>query len=502
MDLSEATQLLTWLDEEHRRDKAQLAELQQQAEARAAEILDLTKRLEDLEGRLASTQAQLVKFPQIEEALQQLKGEIVGLLEEQEAKRQQAEETLRQRAEEQAADLTGLAKGLQEVKDELARAQAQLAQLPPRLDAQATQTAGVAKALQGLQEGLTKAQARTVELGQRIADQAEQFTNLARELQGLEGQLASTQAQLVKFPQIEEALQHLKNEIVLLIQETETRRQEAEEEEARARQLDRENTAKALAELEKRLEVLPRLEERLQAQGLEDKRLGEILLGLQGEMARLTEQAEAHGAKLEYLEAWSQRSAQEMADLRAFEEQLKRDHLELAEAMRLSEDRRQKQMAAWAQEMEEQRQQREQWTTQMHHFEEVHGAAERTLAAIQEVKKKVEQDIGEIREVQRLSLLRQQEAMKAWQEEDAKRWGQRASEWQWHREKQDERNEEHARRIEELEAQCRELQGRIAELWRAQDEFTRSQMIEVQQRLEKIGEHLPRARVKRPKSGG
>ncbi|HID85966.1 MAG TPA: hypothetical protein EYP55_01135, partial [Anaerolineae bacterium] len=105
MDLAEATQLLTWLDEEHRRDRTQLAELQQRAEAQTAEILDLTKRLEDLEGRLASTQAQLVKFPQIEKALQQLRDEMVALLEEGEAKRRQAEERLRQQAEDQAADL-------------------------------------------------------------------------------------------------------------------------------------------------------------------------------------------------------------------------------------------------------------------------------------------------------------------------------------------------------------------------------------------------------------
>ena len=243
-----------------------------------------------------------------------------------------------------------------------------------------------------------------------------------------------------------------------------------------------------MAELEEQLSL--KLERAIEVQGLEDKRLGEALLRVQEEVAGLIQQSEDHRAKLEYLEEWSRRSAQEMAELRAFEEQLKRDHGELAEALRLSEDRRRKQMAAWAQEMETLHQQREQWATQMHRFEETHRAAKRTLSAIQEVKKKVEQDIGEIREVQRLSLARQQEGMKEWREEDEKRWKERMAEWQWYREKQDKWNQEHAQRIEGLTAQCRELQSQIAELWRTQDEFTRSQMIEMQQRLERIGEHL------------
>ena len=49
MNLNQATQMLTWLDEERRRDKGELAKLQQRVESQAAEITEQARRIQELE---------------------------------------------------------------------------------------------------------------------------------------------------------------------------------------------------------------------------------------------------------------------------------------------------------------------------------------------------------------------------------------------------------------------------------------------------------------------
>src|SRR6476659_7421972 len=81
MDLTQLAQMVTWLDEEHRRDRAEIARLQQRIEAQSADIIEQARRVQDLEGRLAGTQAQLTRFNQIEQSITNTKSELVGLVE-------------------------------------------------------------------------------------------------------------------------------------------------------------------------------------------------------------------------------------------------------------------------------------------------------------------------------------------------------------------------------------------------------------------------------------
>ena len=66
MDLTQLAQMVTWLDEEHRRDRAEIARLQQRIEAQSADIIEQARRIQDLEGRLANTQGQLTRFNQMD----------------------------------------------------------------------------------------------------------------------------------------------------------------------------------------------------------------------------------------------------------------------------------------------------------------------------------------------------------------------------------------------------------------------------------------------------
>ena len=118
MDLTQLSQMVTWLDEEHRRDREEIARLDQRLQNMAIEKQEQSRRIQDLESRLASTAAQLTRFTQIEQALQQLKGEVVVLLDRQTEARLTSE---REAERARISDREGLSRGIAEVRKELSR---------------------------------------------------------------------------------------------------------------------------------------------------------------------------------------------------------------------------------------------------------------------------------------------------------------------------------------------------------------------------------------------
>ena len=123
MELSQLTQMTTWLDEEHRRDKAEMIRLQQRVESQEGQLSDQAHTIQDLEGRVAGLQAQLLKFNQIEAALRQLKDEVTLMLQQAEERRQQ--ET-REAERVRAIERDNTARAVNEIRRDLQRL--------PRLD--------------------------------------------------------------------------------------------------------------------------------------------------------------------------------------------------------------------------------------------------------------------------------------------------------------------------------------------------------------------------------
>lgn len=84
-------QRLNWLDEEHRRDKAVLLDLNSKIENYLSQINGLSKGLQDLEERLARVQGQSLRYSQVESALAQLKTEVNVMYEQADRRAQQRE---------------------------------------------------------------------------------------------------------------------------------------------------------------------------------------------------------------------------------------------------------------------------------------------------------------------------------------------------------------------------------------------------------------------------
>jgi hypothetical protein len=118
MDTDQLAQMVTWLDEEHRRDRAEIGRLQQQLESQSGEIVEQARRIQEMEGRLASTTAQLGRFTQLEQQIDSVKQELGLIIDRSdEGQAQVAREFERARL----ADREALTREISEVRRELPR---------------------------------------------------------------------------------------------------------------------------------------------------------------------------------------------------------------------------------------------------------------------------------------------------------------------------------------------------------------------------------------------
>ncbi len=118
MDIAQLAQMVNWLDEEHRRDRAEIARLQQRIESQSADNIEMARRIQELEARLAQTQSQLGRFNQVETSINNTKQELTGLVERDAEARSTMQRDL-ERA--RLADREVVSRELSEIRRELPR---------------------------------------------------------------------------------------------------------------------------------------------------------------------------------------------------------------------------------------------------------------------------------------------------------------------------------------------------------------------------------------------
>lgn len=90
MEHSQLSQMVTWLDKEHQRDRAQLHQLEQRVETLVQEREEQANRVAELETELSAFRAHVDRVAQIEGYFERFKQEINTLLARSETQRQQA----------------------------------------------------------------------------------------------------------------------------------------------------------------------------------------------------------------------------------------------------------------------------------------------------------------------------------------------------------------------------------------------------------------------------
>ncbi|MGC9334754.1 MAG: hypothetical protein ACP5JJ_11435 [Anaerolineae bacterium] len=317
MDLGQLTQMTTWLDEEHRREKAELVRLQQKVVSQEAELEDQARTIKDLEGRLASIQSQLRQYAQLQRALQELKEEVVAMLSQADDRRQQeAREAERIRAIER----DNTSKALNEIRRDLQRL--------PRFDEEIS----LRKAEQ------TRIGESLLNLQQTVGALSQDVENKVRGIPFLEDGRQQDAKRIARLQQ--ESLEALKR-----LEQQGSRLQMFED----AIQRHERDTGE-VKELVSQLRSSQR--EFIEKQLLEAEHL-------KREMTEWVEMLEVHAKKIEEFSARMQefseafREDRQIVDnVERFQEMIRREQTQVSELQRLAEERQKRQLEQWGEENE------------------------------------------------------------------------------------------------------------------------------------------------------
>ncbi len=318
MDLTQLSQMVTWLDEEHRRDREELARLDQRLQNMAIEKQEQSRRIQDLESRLASTHAQLTRFTQLEQALQQLKGEVVVLLDKQTEARLNAE---RDAERARITDREALGRGIAEVRKELTR-------------------------LGRIEEELVTRQAEDQRLGEMALAQRVAVNNITKDL---DERTRSLPYMIEQRAADNKRIAQLQGENTELLKRTDATSARVTVSEER------------LQRLEKDLQKIQPIPEQLyqdQKTFIESQKLSDVERDRQ---MGLWEQAiqeqktlvEKQIVRLREFEARYEQAGRSLKAIEEFQASLLRDQRQVSELQRLAEERQRKELADWQAENEQ-----------------------------------------------------------------------------------------------------------------------------------------------------
>ncbi len=116
MEAKQTAQMVTWLDEERRKDKALITKLEERVASQAALLEDQSRRIHALETGLASLQSKTLSISSFDETVARLRTEIAALVESAVARREQSDLDFKKLRE---VDREGVMKALDELRQEM-----------------------------------------------------------------------------------------------------------------------------------------------------------------------------------------------------------------------------------------------------------------------------------------------------------------------------------------------------------------------------------------------
>ena len=343
---------------------------------------------------------------------------------------------------------------------------------------------------------------------ERLETQTGKLEAQSRQIQELEGLLASNRAELAKFAQVDRAMEQLRQELTLLMENNEEKRDKAYRELSRLREVEQENINRYIAEMRAELKPLPRYDEEIQSLQTEAGRLNGSITTLQHRLAELDKRSEDRVQSVVYLEEQRRQDTRRIAQLEAETTsthknvddlgdklsllqqaiqtknkeidraaELLEEQAHIIENQRVSAFRTERQVAEWAKLVKEIKEEAANMATQLVRLQEQHDAVRRALADLEPFRERIERRQGEISEMQRLGQDRQKRVMEEWQAE-------REKERKHFQVANDERWRDNARRAEKRDARLNAteeylgaLAVQVGALWDVQEAWAQSIMI-------------------------
>lgn len=384
------------------------------------------------------------------------------------------------------------------------------------------------KMLAWLDEERRKDKAEIAALQQRVIGLESALTDSARRIQELEGRASALQTQLSRLPQVDKALDRLRQEIIQLIEEGDARYMAAAREAEKVHRIEYDNLSRALAEQKKELTPIPRLEEQILPLQAEQQRLNAVLGNLQHEVMQINERIEERVRDVTYLEEGRRQDTRRLAELQQevielrkklevfppkldmLEDMARRTEARLTELGTLEAERRQEQtrwiehqgltlrererkLNEWEAVITEARQRIEEAAKRVQSVTEQQQIVSAAVATIDAFRQRIEQRQNEVAEIQRLAEERMKQQWAEFLAEEDKRWKHHLVTWQEKWRDHERPHREIIERIEALEEIPVALWAEIKALWQLQEahtqtmtEFARNWLEDWEGRMEKV----------------
>jgi chromosome segregation ATPase len=312
-----------------------------------------------------------------------------------------------------------------------------------------------------LDEELRRQKAIIAQMRDLIDKQQVSIADQGQRVVGLEDRLAKTQAQLARIPEVEEALRHTRDELVLLVSDLRQDQQKRESEFVRNRQVEREQDVRAMQSIKVELERFGPIEQAMTVRQAEEHRLNEIVLRQQQEMEelarRLAQREEAnrqlldriehlvvkvgqselaivaaakqdqeHSARIALVETTLPKHQQQLGELQTVRAELSKRQDEVAENQRRADRERAQVLTEWGRRLESFAHQLDTWADQLRYFTDQHEKNRRILRDVQELAGQVSKQQDQLRQTQRIAEEQLRREFQEWRGANDRHWIQEA----------------------------------------------------------------------------
>jgi hypothetical protein len=302
MNEKQAEQMVAWLDEERRKDKALIVKLEERVAAQATMIEDQVRRIQSLETELMGMSQRVSAMSRYEEALGRARDEVQGMIAQSDERRLAAEQEMRKLRD---LDRDGVAKALDEVRGEMVKSLER--ELSPR-KAEEERLARVASDLEQYAQNLSR---ETEDFERSLAFLEEQRRQDSKRISDLHGDLLDVRKRLDADKTKLELLEEL------------SRRNE-----------------RLLGELRATMDEVRQVQqERVEQEAMADQQRERQMAEMTRRMDAFAEEMQAHAKRVEGWAETHQTMRKHVSDFERLADRVERRLNEVAETQRLSEER-------------------------------------------------------------------------------------------------------------------------------------------------------------------
>lgn len=288
--------------------------------------------------------------------------------------------------------------------------------------------------LNWLDEEHRRDKATLTDLNGKIENYLSQINGLSKGLQDLEERLARVQGQALRYSQVESALAQLKTEVNIMFEQAERRGQQREGEYLQVRTLDRDRLDKAVEALSVKIDEVAQGQRFIHSDHDALKRIeGGQVAFIRG-IEELNKRLESMNARIQVAEEWVRRTGALISEVQQLADRLRADRADALEAMRRSDQARQRQVTEWNEQMKVQRREMDDWVAQLRPLLDLPKETRGYLALLRELETQLKQIEPRLVQRQKLNEDFTRKELETLKQDLLKREDQSLKEWEFMRE--------------------------------------------------------------------